>query len=101
MYWKTTSDGKESPGCILAVLDGIEEVKWKRGIYIGGFGDVCYDATSNTVYTTILIIQGPHMASHRKIAIPLRYPILLACFSSKKTCPSCHRSYTPGSSLVP
>ena len=41
MYWKTTSDGKESPGCILAVFDGIGEVKWKRGIYIGGFGDVC------------------------------------------------------------
>lgn len=41
IYWKTTSDGKDSPGCILAVFDGIEEVKWKRGIYIGGFGDVC------------------------------------------------------------
>lgn len=41
MCWKTTSDGKDSPGCILAVFDGIGEVKWKRGIYIGGFGDVC------------------------------------------------------------
>jgi len=28
----------------------IGEVKWKRGIYIGGFGDVCYDATSNSLY---------------------------------------------------
>lgn len=83
MYWKTTSDGKESPGCILAVFDGIREVKWKRGIYIGGFGDVCYDAISNTIYTTILVIQGPRMALHRKTAKPSRYPIPLVCFSSK------------------
>lgn len=31
MYWKTTSDGKESPGCILAVFGG----NWRGEVEAG------------------------------------------------------------------